>query len=275
MSKINKAIGEIQNLTQMAEQDQWMNRIHPLVKLLLTVMYIGVTVSFDKYDFSGVLSMAVYPIIIFILSDLSFKNALYRMRVVLPMVCIVGVFNPFFDKEVAGYIELGTTADGVMRTLVVTGGVISMLSLMVKGFLTVMAAYILIATTTIEKICYALRLIHVPKIIVTEILLIYRYITLLLTEAKRVVQAYALRAPGQNGIKFSAWGSLVGQMLIRSMDRAENVYDSMCLRGFDGEFFIGEKVAFRGRDAAFLLSGIVVFVVFRCFPVFEMVGELF
>ena len=72
MSKINKAIGEIQNLTQMAEQDQWMNRIHPLVKLLLTVMYIGVTVSFDKYDFSGVLSMAVYPIIIFILSDLSF-----------------------------------------------------------------------------------------------------------------------------------------------------------------------------------------------------------
>ena len=273
MSKINKAIGEIQNLTQMAEQDQWMNRIHPLVKLLLTVMYIGVTVSFDKYDFSGVLSMAVYPIIIFILSDLSFKNALYRMRVVLPMVCIVGVFNPFFDKEVAGYIELGTTADGVMRTLVVTGGVVSMLSLMVKGFLTVMAAYILIATTTIEKICYALRLIHVPKIIVTEILLIYRYITLLLTEAKRVVQAYSLRAPGQNGIKFSAWGSLVGQMLIRSMDRAENVYDSMCLRGFDGEFFIGEKVAFRGRDAAFLLFGIVVFVVFRCFPVFEMVGE--
>lgn len=275
MSKINKAIGEIQNLTQMAEQDQWMNRIHPLVKLLLTVMYIAVTVSFDKYDFSGVLSMAVYPIIIFILSDLSFKNALYRMRVVLPMVCIVGVFNPFFDKEVAGYIEIGTTAEGMMRTLVVTGGVVSMLSLMVKGFLTVMAAYILIATTTIEKICYALRLIHVPKIIVTEILLIYRYITLLLTEAKRVVQAYALRAPGQNGIKFSAWGSLVGQMLIRSMDRAENVYDSMCLRGFDGEFFIGENVAFRGRDAAFLLSGIVVFVVFRCFPVFEMVGELF
>ena len=239
MSKINKAIGEIQNLTQMAEQDQWMNRIHPLVKLLLTVMYIGVTVSFDKYDFSGVLSMAVYPIIIFILSDLSFKNALYRMRVGLPMVCIVGIFNPFFDKEVAGYIELGTTADGVMRTLVVTGGVVSMLSLMVKGFLTVMAAYILIATTTIEKICYALRLIHVPKIIVTEILLIYRYITLLLTEAKRVVQAYSLRAPGQNGIKFSAWGSLVGQMLIRSMDRAENVYDSVCLRGVDGEVFIG------------------------------------
>lgn len=275
MSKINKAIGEIQDLTQMAEQDQWMNRIHPLVKLLLTVMYIAVTVSFDKYDFSGVLSMAVYPIIIFILSDLSFKNALYRMRVVLPVVCIVGVFNPFFDKEVAGYIELGATADGVMRTLVVTGGVVSMLSLMVKGFLTVTAAYILIATTTIEKICYALRLIHVPKIIVTEVLLIYRYITLLLTEAKRVVQAYSLRAPGQNGIKFSAWGSLVGQMLIRSMDRAENVYDSMCLRGFDGEFFVGEKVAFRGRDAVFLLSGIVVFVVFRCFPVFKIVGDLF
>ena len=183
MSKINKAIGEIQNLTQMAEQDQWMNRIHPLVKLLLTVMYIGVTVSFDKYDFSGVLSMAVYPIIIFILSDLSFKNALYRMRVVLPMVCIVGVFNPFFDKEAAGYIELGTTADGVMRTLVVTGGVVSMLSLMVKGFLTVMAAYILIATTTTTQDVPA-AMLYFTKTIPT--ILMVRHTVMIVTMMKEV-----------------------------------------------------------------------------------------
>lgn len=275
MSKIGKAIGEFDNLTQMAEKDQWVNNIHPLVKLFLTVVYIATVVSFDKYDFFGIVSMAVYPIIIFILGDLSFKTALHRMRIVLPVVCIVGIFNPLFDREIVSYIALGYAQDGTVKTLAITGGVISMLSLMIKGILTVMAAYILIATTTIEKICYALRIVHVPKIIVTEILLIYRYITLLLIETKRVTQAYSLRAPGQKGVHFSAWGSLVGQMLIRSMDRAENVYESMCLRGFNGEFMIEDKLTFRLKDVLFLLFWGIVFVIFRSLPIFEMVGRLF
>lgn len=63
---------------------------------------------------------------------------------------------------------------------------------------------------------------------------VYRYISVLLAETQRVVQAYELRAPGQKGIHFKVWGSLMGQMLLRSMDRAEVIYESMCLRGFVG-----------------------------------------
>ena len=42
--------------------------------------------------------------------------------------------------------------------------------------------------------------------------------------------AYALRAPGEKGIHFRAWGSLLGQLLLRSVDRAQLVYESMLLR---------------------------------------------
>ena len=49
-------------------------------------------------------------------------------------------------------------------------------------------------------------------------------------------QAYSLRAPGQKGVHISAWGSFLGQLLLRSMDRAEALYESMGLRGFCGDF---------------------------------------
>ena len=265
MSKISKAIYEIEHISQMAEKDQWMNRIHPLVKLFLTVFYIFMVVSFRKYDILGVLSMVVYPLIIFMLGDISVKEALYRLRIVLPLVCIVGILNPLFDREIVLYVG----------TVGLSGGVLSMLSLMLKGVLTIFASYLLIATTSIEKICYALRLLHVPKLLVTQILLIYRYITVLLAQTKRITQAYALRAPEQKGIRHDAWGSLVGQLLLKSMDRAEEVYESMCLRGYQGEFGPDESCAFQVKDAVFLFLWSAVFVLFRIFPVFQIVGAWF
>lgn len=264
MSKLNDAIYEIDHLSEIAQQDQWINCIHPLVKFLLTILYIFIVVSFPKYNVSGLLSMAMYPLILFIVSDLSFKDALHRLRIVLPLVCVVGILNPFFDREV--YSTIGSFQ--------VTGGMLSMITLMGKGIFTVLASYILIATTTIEKICYAMRLIHVPKIMVTQILLIYRYIRVLLSEVKRITQAYSLRAPNQKGIHFKAWGSLVGQLLLRSMDRADIVYESMCLRGYNGEFDYG-SISFQKSDAIYLIFWVALFIVCRLFPVFEWVGGLF
>ena len=234
MSKINKAILTIENLRQTAEKNQWVNRIHPLVKLFLTIFYIAIVVSMDKYQLLGTLILAVYPIFIFIVGEVSIREALRRLRIILPLVCIVGILNPFFDRRVVTYVNLG-------KMIPITGGVISFLSLMIKGILTVLASYLLVATTTIENICYALRKIHIPKVIVTQVLLIYRYITLLLTEVNKITQAYELRAPGQKGVAFKAWGSLAGRLLLRSMDRADEVYESMCLRGFSGEFDVDKK----------------------------------
>ncbi len=264
MSKLNRALHEIQTIDLMAKEDQWVNRIHPLVKLILTFVYIATVVSFEKYDLTGLIGMSVYPLAIFILGDLSFREALWRMRVVLPLVCAVGIFNPFFDHSIVA--EMGGIA--------VWGGVVSMLTLMLKGVLAVLASYLLIATTTIEKLCYAMRLLHLPKGFVTQILLIYRYITVLLKEAERITQAYSLRAPNQKGVHFKAWGSLAGQLLLRSIDRADDVYESMCLRGYRGEFYPGKKICCRGTDVVYLVVWIVIFLMFRLTPVLQLFGGM-
>lgn len=265
MNKMNRAIHEIQTMDSMAKRDQWVNRIHPLVKLFITVFYIAVVVSFPKYELTGLLGMCIYPLLLFQTAELSFGEALRRLRIVLPLVCVVGIWNPFFDRAVWFYIG----------NVPVTGGMISMISLMMKGIFTVLAAYLLIATTSIEKICYALRLLHIPKIFVTQVLLIYRYITVLLAETEQMSQAYALRAPGQKGIHYKVWGTFIGQLLLRSMDRAEELYESMCVRGYRGEFYFACRQGVHARDIVYLLIAVAGILIFRLLPVFELVGSLF
>ena len=287
MNKIGDAIHEFQTLDAMAREDRFLTRIHPLVKLFLTVLYIALVVSFHKYNWSGLLGMIIYPLLVFEIGGLSFKDALKRLRIVLPLVCIVGIFNPLFDRSVVTVIggtpvPAGTQGavvlpggGAVMGGLAVSGGVVSMMTLMVKAVLTVFASYLLIATTTIEKICYALRKIHVPQMIVIEIMLIDRYVTVLLAEAKRITQAYSLRAPGQKGVAFRAWGPLLGQMLLRSMDRAGEIYESMCIRGFRGEFYMQGTTPEIGKSLVYLAFWTAVFILLRLFPVMNLIGGLF
>lgn len=263
MSKIRNAIYEIHHMDALAERDQWVNMLHPLVKFVLTVSYISIVVSFNKYDIVGLAGMAVYPIALFILADLSFKDSLKRLRIVLPLVCFIGIFNPFFDKVPVEILGIRMTA-----------GVLSMLTLMMKGIFTVLASYLLIATTTIEKLCYAFRLIHIPKIMVTQVMLTYRYVTVLLEEVNRITQAYSLRAPKQKGVHYKVWGSLTGQLLLRSMDRAGIVYESMVLRGYNGTFdYVGEKITWKWQDIFYLVFWLSLFILFRNVPVMIVVGN--
>ena len=258
MSKLSGAYYEIDHMNMVATRDQWVNKIHPLVKLVVTVFYIAVVVSLSKYNLSGILLMGAYPIVMFMLGEVSFKDSIRRLRIILPLVCVVGIFNPFFDRQVV--FNVGSIS--------VTSGVISMVTLMIKGILTVLASYLLIATTTIEKICYALRQLHIPAVLVTQILLTYRYISVLLKEANTIMQAYLLRAPNQKGVQFKVWGPLVGQLLLRSIDRANAVYESMMLRGYRGEFHYSNMEHCSGKDYLFLVTWIVVLLAIKYLPIF-------
>ncbi|MDE6851147.1 MAG: energy-coupling factor transporter transmembrane protein EcfT, partial [Lachnospiraceae bacterium] len=155
-----------------------------------------------------------------------------------------------------------------------TKGMLDFMSLVVKGVECLLAVYLLVVTTTIEKMCVSLRQIHCPSILVTLFLLIYRYIGLLLEETERMLQAYRLRAPGQAGIAVRAWGSFAGRLLLRTFDRAEQISESMRLRGFQGEYLHWETVRASWSDWVFLCLFAGMMVIFRYFPVFVLVGNL-
>ena len=67
-----------------------------------TMYACSVAVSFPKYDLIGLLGMAVYLIAGFLLAELSFGKCLRRLRVVLPLVCMVGL-----NMDYSGTIQVG------------------------------------------------------------------------------------------------------------------------------------------------------------------------
>ena len=261
---ITARLYELYGIRSLQQRDIWMNQLHPLAKLLVSVIFITVTVSFHKYDITPLAIMGIYLIFGFMLGELSLAEGLYRMRLILPLVIFVGIFNPFFDR--APIVVIGD--------ITVTGGIISMISLVIKGFYAVLSAYILIATTSVEDICSALSFIHIPKPIITVILLIDRYFMIIGEEAATIMNAYSLRAPSQKGIQFRAWGTLVGQWLLRSMDRANRVYESMQLRGFKGELS-GKKRPFTLEDILYVLIFAAVFFMIRSSSLIYTIGGLF
>lgn len=265
MDKLAKAQHELRQMDELAAGSSAFHRLHPLSKLAVTVFYIALVVSFPKYDLTGLVVMLLYPVLAFQAAELRIRDCFYKLRVVLPLVCAVGLANPFFDR--APMLYLGSVS--------VPGGVVSMLTLMMKGVFSLMASFLLIATTKIDALCAALRQLHVPQLITSLFLLTYRYISVLLEEASAMATAYRLRAPGQKGVHISAWGPFLGQLLLRSMDRAQELYGSMLLRGYRGEFPYCAPQKARIHDVLFSVCSIASFIPARLVNLPQLLGALF
>ena len=265
MDKLTNARLELRELDDLAAEDSPVHRLNPLCKLLVTVFYIVTVVSFPKYDLSGLVIMVLYPVVLFQAAGIPVSLCFHKLRVVLPLVCAVGLVNPFLDHT--PLIPLGT--------LTITGGVVSMVTLMLKGVFSLMASFLLIATTSIDTLCAALRMLHVPDILTTLLLLTYRYIGVMIEEVSIMTESYSLRAPGQKGIHISAWGSFLGQLLLRSMDRAEALYQSMLLRGFRGDYYYADVPPCGVTGVIYGIVCIGAFLFARWFDLPVLLGSLF
>lgn len=262
MNKMQRALRELNEMDELAARSSPVHALHPAAKLLATVAYIAVALSFDKYDLSGIVPMVLWPALLFQLSGIEVGKCFRKLRFMLPLVMAVGLFNPIFDRTII--LRIGGVA--------VSGGVISMITLMLKGVFCLSASFLLIATTPIDHLCAALRQLRVPGLLVTLLLLTYRYVGVMTEELAVMTEAYCLRAPNQKGIHVSAWGSFLGQLLLRSMDRAQELYASMLLRGYHQHFHYAAVRRFQMKDALYLIACLLGFALLRCVPVAQLLG---
>lgn len=265
MQRLHHASAQFQEMDRLAAGDSPIHRLHPLVKLLTTLGYLICALSFHKYQLSALSAMLLYPILGFQAAGLPVRTCFRKLWFVLPLILAVGILNPFFDRQ--PLLRLG----GVT----LTGGMASMATLLCKGVFALMASFLLVATTPVDQLCAALRQLRLPSLPITLLLLCYRYLSLMLQEVSVMGESYALRAPGQRGIHFSAWGSFLGQLFLRSFDRANELYQSMQLRGFDGQFCYAAPQRLRLRDAAYLICWLGFFLLARLIDLPQLLGSLF
>jgi cobalt/nickel transport system permease protein len=250
-------------LDDLAGENTVIHKLHPLVKLLTTVVYLTVVVSFGRYEISRLLPFVFYPVFIFSLAELPFGPILKRILIVQPFIIGIGILNPVFDQN--------TVLFGGIN---ISRGWFTFLSIFIKSSITVAAGILLIATTGMDKLAVALRMLKIPKIFVLQLLLTYRYISVLTEEVARMMKAYSMRAPWQKGIHRSGWGSFAGQLILRTFDRAQRVYQAMSLRGFAGDYNTGEIPKLSLKDFTYLTGWSSFFIAARVFNIPMFIGSL-
>lgn len=263
MSNPVHSIYNIRMMDDMARGDSWVHQRHPLAKLTVTVAFIAAVISFDKAEISSLLPFLFYPLLLVIVLDIPAVPVIKRIMMVEPFIIVLGMFNPILDRQPV-----------MIGNISMAEGWLTFLSLFIKCSLTVAAVVMLVASTGMEKLAASLRMLRIPRIFVLQLLLTYRYISLLAEEAGRLMRAHALRTPGHKGIVHTAWGSLAGGLLLRSFDRAQRVYQAMCLRGFDGEYNIGQVRGIDVKDAVYAVVWLVFFTAARLYDLPVLLGSL-
>ncbi len=262
MNSITDSLYNLRLLDDLARKETRIHRMHPMVKLLVTAAYLFTVISFGRYEIIGLLPLILYPVVIFILAELPVWPILKRVLLVEPLIIGIGILNPLFDHQA---VTLGG--------LEISEGWITFLSIFLKCGLTVTAGLLLIATTGMDRLAAAFRMLGVPRLFVLQLLLTYRYISVLAGEVARILRAYSLRSPGQKGIHRNAWGPLTGQLILRTFERAQRVYQAMCLRGFSGEYNTGGNKRTGTGDMAFLVIWILFFAAAGVYNIPMLIGS--
>lgn len=206
-----KAIQELQQLESLAAQDTAIHRLPAALKLGVTIAFIIAAAALGRYSFYVLTPFVLYPCILMALAELPYRVLLKRLALALPFAGFGAISALVFDPH----------------------GVLVALTILLKTYLCVMAALILVATTRFTEISRTLRKLHVPKIFVVTLELTYRYLSVLLEEAHSMRTAYQLRGKTKaRGIEMKHMGSFLGQLVLRSFDRAERVYAAMKCRGY-------------------------------------------
>ncbi|MBB6215173.1 cobalt/nickel transport system permease protein [Anaerosolibacter carboniphilus] len=263
MANITESLNNIRILDELAEKKTVIHNIHPLMKVLVTIVYLIVIVSFDKYQISGLLSFILYPIVLMALGEIPYGLILKRTLIGLPFIIGVGMFNPLFDRDILV----------VLPWAQISGGWISFLSLLIKGGLTIIAALILIGTTGMPRIAEAFQIMRVPRIFIMQLLFTYRYIFVLAEEVGRTVRGYSLRSPNEKGIQFIHWGPLTGQLLLRTLERAQRIYQAMYCRGFTGEFVGGSQKKVGLKDILYFIGWSAYFIMVKYTNISTQIGR--
>jgi len=223
---VKNKIHELYALEQLAAGSSCIHRLNPLAKLLAAALFIVTVVSFNRYALGRLTPYIFYPALLMVLSETPYSMLFKRFLIALPFCLFAGISNIIFDRNVAFAIG-GIT---------VSWGVISFFTILFKTYLCVMAVLILVSVTRFSELTNEMRRLRLPQIFIIMFELTYRYIGVLLNEAYSMSIAYSLRSPNRKGIEMRDMGSFSGQLLIRSFDRAERIYNSMKCRGYSSEY---------------------------------------
>jgi cobalt/nickel transport system permease protein len=150
------------------------------------------------------------------------------------LICVILLGRLPFRFVAVRLLTLEPLAAGVaLLALMQQDGLSMLIRILVRTNLCLLAMVLLANTTPFAGILDVLRSLRVPPLLVTVLALMYRYVFLLIDQSERMARARRSRtfAPGRGG-RWKTAAGIVGQLFIRSTERAERIYAAMSARGW-------------------------------------------
>jgi cobalt/nickel transport system permease protein len=240
-------------------RDSAIHALDPRTKLLVA---LGLILAVSLLPFGR---WAHYAVIWFLVMAVSLVAkigpgpVLRRSFVALPFA-LAALALPFtVPGEVIGHLpllNLPITQEGVVRAG----------SIVVKSWVSVQIAIVLILVTPLPDLLWALRNLRVPEPLVAIASFMYRYLFVLADEAGRLLRARASRSAARQGLRSGNsifWrgrvaGYMVGSLMLRSFERSERIYHAMAARGYAGELMSFAQHRFTILDGWVLVCAALV-----------------
>ena len=129
-------------------------------------------------------------------------------------------------------VEPFVLAVGLLAVLQPGGGA-RFLWIAIRSTLSLLTVILLSSTTPFDRLLAVLRRLRAPDVFVSTVAMMYRYLFILSDELQRKTRAR--RSRSFTAAVSRSWmlpAATLGQLFLRSMDRAERVYQAMLARGW-------------------------------------------
>ena len=219
------------------ETESFIHRLDPRVKVVVTIVFILSNALLPDGAWMAFAFSWMFLLFVNAFSNLGITFTLKRSFVALPfaLVAITVLFS------IPG--QPVTSFHFLMWNLTITDmGLLRFMSILVRSWLSVQMAILLVGTTRFPDIIHALEHLRVPSILTTIIAFLYRYLFVLADEVFRLLRAREARSAAATGTRSGgsvAWragvaGNMAGQLFLRSYERSDRVYNAMLARGYNG-----------------------------------------
>ena len=221
------------------------HRLDPRAKLIgfAGITVVAVTTPLDAWP--AYVACAAALIAVAALAGVGPRTIWTRARLILPLVLSVAAFVPFV-RHGGETIELGPLAPS-------EAGLATFVTVAVKATLGTISAVLLGATTSFPDVLHALERLRAPRLFVLIAAFMYRYLFVIMDEARRMRAALAARGyRPRHALHASALGRVASAMFLRSYERGERVHLAMLARGWRQTMPRLDVLVLRRADAMFL-----------------------
>ena len=210
-SKSVQAMFDLRSQEDMAYLNSPLHRWHPSVKLIVTVTFIIKTAATPSLQYFVLIKLLMILMAAMVFGKLSFGQISRRTIPGIMFVMIFGATYFFgYAPQLAGLMFVG---------------------ILLKAYLTLGMVLVSVATSGIDGIGEGLAWLHVPRLVIMQLQLTYRYLGRFMDRVTAMSLSHQMRGSGR-GIGREAWGSFLGHLFLGAMADAQMVQQAMALRGY-------------------------------------------